>query len=384
MEGILIKYISFILVLVITLSLFCVEAFAVSDSAASSVIINADTLEVIYQNNADMKLSMASTTKIMTALLLAESGRFEETVKCTAEAVNVEGSAMGLRAGDEISGKDLLYGLMLMSGNDAANVTAHFLAGSTETFAEMMNDKARSLGLFNTHFVTPSGLDAEEHYTTALDLATITAYALENPDFRAACSTYTATVRFGDPPVKYTITNHNRLLKEYEGCIGVKTGFTKKSGRCLVSAAEREGKRVVCVTLNDRNDWKDHKSMLDYGFEKLGVRVFSCEQGSLRVPVLGGEKESVLLSFPDMPIGVMQDNAKYLEIRFILPEYVTAPIEAGQTVGKAIILYKGKTVGCSDILADESAFLTKPKPYDFEKELKNFLLIMFESFRRRI
>lgn len=384
MEGILIKYISFILVLVIALSLFCINAFAVSDSAAASVVINADTLEVIYQNNANVKRSMASTTKIMTALLLAESGRLGETVRCTAEAVNVEGSAMGLSAGDEISGRDLLFGLMLMSGNDAANVTAHFLAGNTEAFAKMMNEKAKTLGLSDTHFVTPSGLDAQEHYTTALDLATLTAYALENPDFRAACSAYTATVSFGAPPVKYTVTNHNRLLKEYEGCIGVKTGFTKKSGRCLVSAAERDGKRIVAVTLYDRNDWKDHKSMLDYGFEKLGVRVLSCEKESLSVPVLGSERESVPLYFHDMPVGVIPENAAELEIRFLLPRYITAPIEAGQTVGKAVVLFKGKEVRSTDITVSETALSLSPKPYDFEEELKNYLLIMFKSFRSKI
>ena len=231
MEGILIKSFKVVLLSLVIAFAFSCSVGAISDTSASSVVINADTLEVIYSNNPNQKRPMASTTKIMTGLLLCESGRLDEEIECTAEMVTVEGSAMGLRAGDKISGRDLLFGLMLMSGNDAANVTAHFLAENTEDFAKLMNEKAKGLGLLNTSFVTPSGLDADEHYTTAFDLAKLTAYALKNEEFKAAVSSYNASVSFGNPKQKYTIKNHNRLLKEYEGCIGIKTGFTKKSGR---------------------------------------------------------------------------------------------------------------------------------------------------------
>ncbi len=295
---------------------------------------------------------MASTTKIMTALLLCESGRLSDTAVCSEKAASVEGSSMGLRAGDRITGRDLLYGLLLMSGNDAANVIAEFIAGSNEKFAELMNKKASELGLQNTNFVTPSGLDDDMHYTTAYELAVLTAYALENQDFREACSKSQASVRFGNPPVKYTITNHNRLLKEYDGCIGVKTGFTKKSGRCLVSAAERDGKTVIAVTLKDPNDWRDHKELLDYGFSRLKSQTFSADN-PLRVPIAGSDSECNL-SFDDITVSCLEENKDKLSLKIIKPDYLFAPVSEGATVGRAEVLFEGMVISETPIFTTSS------------------------------
>ena len=209
-----------------------ITASAVSTSAKAAAVINGDTGELIYAQNADEKLPMASTTKIMTALLLCEHGELQKEITVTADMLRVEGSSMGLLAGDRVTYHDLLYGMMLASGNDAANVTAIALGGTVEKFTEMMNNRARELGLENTRFVTPSGLDAEGHCTTARELALLAYHALKNEEFAKAAASKTATLNYGNPPYRRTLKNHNKMLTLYEGAIGVKTGFTKKSGRC--------------------------------------------------------------------------------------------------------------------------------------------------------
>lgn len=246
----------------ICIATVAIKAAAIGTSAKAAILINGDTGEVIYEQNADTRLPMASTTKIMTALMLCEYGRFDREITVTAEMLRVEGSSMGLLPGDRVDLRDLLYGMLLASGNDAANVTAYVLGGNIDKFVRMMNQRAQELGLVNTHFETPSGLDGDEHYTTARDLARLAMFAMKNEEFRTAASSKTATLEYGNPPYRRTLSNHNKLLKIFDGAVGVKTGFTKKSGRCLVSAAQRDGKFVIAVTLNDPNDWEDHKELL--------------------------------------------------------------------------------------------------------------------------
>ncbi len=259
--------------LICCLPLFSLVTQASTVSASAAIVICGNTGEVVFEKNADCRLAMASTTKIMTALLLCEAGDPETVVHVTKEMATVEGSSMGLLPGDTVTYRALLYGMLLASGNDAANTTAIALAGSVENFVVKMNEKAAALKLANTHFDTPSGLDGESHYTTARDLANLTRYAMQNELFAAGAGTYSETLYYGNPPYRRTLKNHNRLLKEYDGSVGVKTGFTKKAGRCLVSAAKRDGKYVICVTLNDPNDWQDHKKLCDYAFEQLPVYV---------------------------------------------------------------------------------------------------------------
>ena len=222
------------------LFIFCLNfnlpVYALDISAKSACVISADTGEIIYAENEKEKLSMASTTKIMTALLAIESGRLDETVTVSANAQAQEGSSIYLRTGERIILKDLVYGLMLNSGNDAAVAIAEHMSGSEDKFAELMTKRAKELGAVNTSFKNPNGLDEQGHYTTAYDLALIAAYAMKNEEFKKTVSTKSATATLEDGEILY-FSNHNKLLKMYDGAVGVKTGFTKASGRCLVSAA---------------------------------------------------------------------------------------------------------------------------------------------------
>ncbi len=269
------------------LVLLCGRAGAMS--AQSAVVIDADTGEVRYEHNADAVLPMASTTKIMTAIVAIEQGDIDRTYTVKPEYTQTEGSSMYLKPGETVSIRDTLYGLMLMSGNDAALAIAGECGGQ-EAFVQAMNDKAEALGLTNTHFENPNGLDGDTHHTTARELAELTAYALQNPDFREIVSTKNITC------AGRTMVNHNKMLSLYKGAIGVKTGYTKKCGRCLVSAAERNGRTLIAVTLNDPDDWNDHCTMLDEAFAQY-TPVTLHEAGDTvgEVTVEGGTAQSVPL-----------------------------------------------------------------------------------------
>ena len=252
------------------LSMMALLAYAdtgVSAGAKSYALYNPDTKSFLYQKNADKRLPMASTTKIITALIAIESLDLDESVTVPKEAVGVEGSSLYLKENDELTVKDLIYSLMLQSANDAATVLALRISGSIEAFADTMNERAASIGAKDTQFKNPHGLDDDEHYTTAHDLSLITAEALKNETFRTVSSTYKYSFKIGDNT--RTVVNHNKLLKSYDGCIGVKTGYTKRCGRCLVSAAERDGIRLIAVTLDDPDDWRDHTALLEHGFDRL-------------------------------------------------------------------------------------------------------------------
>ncbi len=340
--------------LIVSLFVGSLSVSALSVSAAAAVVLNAYTGEVLWAQNADKRLPMASTTKIMTALLLCESGELSRSIVITPEMVRVEGSSMGLLAGDSVTLHDLLYGMMLASGNDAANTVAMVLGGSIEGFADMMNKRASELGLENTHFVTPSGLDDEQHYTTARDLGCLAAAALKNSDFAAAAKAKTATLCYGNPPYKRTLTNHNRLLKTYDDIIGVKTGFTKRSGRCLVSAAERDGRRVIAVTLNDPNDWTDHRNMLDMGLSMV-ERVTLKPEPKVKPYVIGGVGE-VELEVPTLELCVRAGEVP--DSRVCIAKTVFAPVSIGETVG-AVAYFSQDTVYKSEKITVKSSIKTK-------------------------
>ena len=261
-------------------------------SAVSAIVIEADTGTALWEKNADEHRAMASTTKIMTALLTIEAGGLDREFTVDPLAILVEGTSMGLREGDRVSRRDLLYGILLPSGNDAANAAAVSVSGSIGAFVELMNSRAQELGLSNTHFVTPSGLDADGHYTTARDLAKLAAFAMKNEVFREVAACKSAEVEFGNPPYKRTLYNSNKMLRRYDGAIGVKTGFTRAAGRCLVSAAERNGRTVIAVTLNDPDDWNDHIALLDDAFSRYS-EVTLHEKGDTlaQTQVFGGETD---------------------------------------------------------------------------------------------
>ena len=237
---------------------FPVEASAVS--AKSAIVLDGTTGRVLYEKQADQQMLIASTTKIMTALIVCEQCNVLDRVRIPKVAVGIEGSSMYLREGEVLTVQELLYGLMLHSGNDAAVALAVYCGGTVEGFAQLMNDKARLLGMENTHFVNPNGLDAPGHYSTARDMATLAAFAMDNPIFAQTVATKTVTA------AGRALRNHNKLLWQVQGADGVKTGYTKAAGRILVSSATRQGRWLIAVTMSDPNDWQDHKLLLDQGF----------------------------------------------------------------------------------------------------------------------
>ena len=341
-------------------------------SAKAAVVINGDTGEILFSRNANERLPMASTTKIMTALLLCENADLNETIVTTKEMVTVEGSSMGLGIGDTVSYHDLLYGMMLASGNDAANTTAIAISGSLDEFVKLMNKKALELGLKDTHFETPSGLDGKEHYTTAYELALIAKCALQNEDFAKAVSSKSATLCYGNPPYKRTLTNHNRLLKNYDDIIGVKTGFTKKSGRCLVTASKKDGKFVIAVTLNDPNDWADHRALLDLGLASLQTVDITPEQTKIKIPVQNGNIEYIEAEISSKRFSLKETD--HLKAEISAPQFVYAPINKGDVIGKVYYYSSDNLIFSEDITSPISVKQTKQNKISRIIKLFNFML----------
>ena len=263
-----------------------------ADSARSACLFEPSTGTFLYQKNADEPLPMASTTKIMTALAALDAMPPETPVTVAPEACGIEGSGIGLTPGETLTLGDLLWAVMLESANDAAAAAAIGVSGGIGAFAELMNRKAADLGLKDTHFVNPHGLDDKDHYTTARELAKIAAAAMENPLIRemAGCVRH----EIPKPGGTRTLLNHNRLLRECPDVIGVKTGFTKRSGRCLVTAAERDGVTLFAVTLDDPDDWRDHRALYDAAFPRCHAVTLAEKGGiSFPVPCPGSEKGAV-------------------------------------------------------------------------------------------
>ena len=306
-------------------------------SAQAAVVIDIDNGRVYYEKNADTVLPMASTTKIMTALVVLESGLdLDEYFTVDSNAIMVEGSSMGLQKGDRVTLRTLCYGMLLSSGNDAANAAAVRVGGSIEGFCRLMNERAKEMGLVNTSFQTPSGLDDEKHHTTAKELATVTWYAMKNDDFKNICNRVTASVEFGNPPYKRTLYNHNRLLRTYEGTIGVKTGFTKKSGRCLVSAAERNGVGLISVTLNAPNDWSDHTKLYNEYFDSL-AKLELDEGTNYVVKVTGGTTSSVNLVPSTIPVATLAaGELSRVEKSVVIAPFAYAPVNCGDVMGEVV------------------------------------------------
>ena len=317
-------------------------AAPVSVSALSAVVIDADSGRVLWGKQENVRRPMASTTKIMTTLLTLESGDLDSEFTVDSRAVAVEGSSMGLREGDIVSKRDLCIGMLLPSGNDAAGCAAVRVGGSVEDFIAMMNARAADMGLSSTHFVTPSGLHDNDHYSTAYDMARLAGEAMKNPDFAEICKEPSITLDFGNPPYRRTLTNTNKLLRMYDGCVGVKTGFTDEAGRCLVSCAEREGVRLICVTLNAPDDWNDHRLLLDYGFSVTSREVFSGDT-SFFPDVAGGNEDSVELVPAWTPeyTAVIGSGAEITR-KIAAPPLLTAPVIAGECYG-TLTLYDGDT-----------------------------------------
>ena len=366
--------------ILICLLIFSVKipVFAIDLSAGAACIIAADTGEVIYSENANQKMPMASTTKIMTGLLALENAAPDEEVTVSQYAASQEGSSIYLRAGEKISMNDLVYGLMLNSGNDAAVAIAEHISGSVSEFAKLMTEKAKLLGAENTQFKNPNGLNEEGHYTTAHDLALIAAYAMKNEKFYEIVSTKSAAGSLKSGQTLY-FSNHNKLLNMYDGAVGVKTGFTKAAGRCLVSAAERDGILLVAVTLNAPDDWNDHMKMLNLGFEKTKLKKIVSE-GQILKSITDGEKEYGFCAGEDMEIASVK-NADF-EVRLHLPETLPAPMNKNEKAGYAEIFWNGKYITEIDIVAacDIPEKITTEK-HNFTDSLQRTVSALFANMQ---
>lgn len=352
-----------------------VNVFALDSSdlsAECAVLISEQTGEIIFQKNAFKKHSMASTTKIMTALLAAESGKLADELIVSKKMISVEGTSMGLLPGDFVSVNDLIYGMLLSSGNDAANATAFYLGGNVENFAAMMNAKAKEIGMKSTSFVTPSGLDDDKHFSTAYDMALLGRYAVKNPIILSACSSKKASLSFGNPPYRRTLYNHNRLLNSYEYALGIKTGFTKKSGRCLVSYAKKDEMGLIAVTLNDPNDWNDHISMFNFGFNELKKNQIKPNLPA-SVTVVGGNVENLKI-FSNQFLFYGRETDKLTQ-QILLEHFVYAPIQKNDKIGEVKYYYEGKYIGSTDIFAENNIPIKKTdsKNKGFLKKIKERL-----------
>lgn len=328
------------------------SAAAPSVSAKSAVLIEAETGRVLYQKNAFVRLPMASTTKIMTALVAIGSGNIDRVVTIPVEATGIEGSSVYLYPGEKLTLRQLIYALLLESANDAATAIAIEVAGSVEAFAVLMNRKATELGLSATHFMNPHGLDHEAHYTTAYDLARIAAAALAEPVFRDICSTTRKTIPLKGDEGTRVLVNHNKMLTRYEGAIGVKTGFTKKSGRCLVSAAERDGLTLVAVTLCAPDDWDDHTTMLDFGFARYERESFA-DAGALtlELPVVGGASSTVAVQNTETLSALLLREHGTVTRRVEAARFLYAPVARGQVVGRVVYECDGVEIASSSLVA---------------------------------
>lgn len=346
------RIISFVVALFAAAGLSFPVYAQVDVSAESAILMCAENGEILYSKNSESQMSMASTTKIMTSLIAIEAAIPDKEITVTKEMVSVEGTSMGLMAGDSVSMKELIYGMLLQSGNDAAHTVACVLAGSEEEFAKLMNKRAAEIGMKNTSFATASGLDRENHYSTAYDMALLAVECIKNPEFSAICSQKSARLTYGNPPYARTLTNHNRLLWSYNGCIGMKTGFTKKSGRCLVSAAKRNGITLIAVTLNAPNDWNDHISMFDYGFSQLEGFSLTCDMSNVRLAVCGGKQNSVKLR-QSYELVYPADGSGY-SCEILLRRFEYAPIKEGDILGKAVYYSDGKIIAEIPVEAAES------------------------------
>lgn len=321
-------------------------------SAKSMVLLEKSTGSVLLENNSDAVLPMASTTKIMTALVVLESISLDIKVKIPDDAVGVEGSSMYLVKGETLTVEELLYGLMLTSGNDAATALAIAVGGDEQSFVSMMNDKASALGLVNTHFKNPSGLPDDEHYTTAYELALITSFALSNPTFAKIVSTRKIKISYNGNPEGRTLSNHNKLLHLYDDAIGVKTGFTKKAGRCLVGAATRDGVTLICVTLNDGDDWADHVTAFNYGFKQT-KNITICEKDSIQVKLLTPDGKSVFAKNSNTLTAIMIGDTQITQ-KIIAEKFVYAPKTLGQIVGEVVFYADDLEVGRDTLYLTQS------------------------------
>ena len=350
-----------------------VRAEQVSAEAEAYVLYCMDSGEILASKNADKRMKPASTTKLMTTLLtLEQAAKGNKTVTFT-DKMTAEGSSMYLKPGEKVTLRDLAAGMMMSSGNDAANAAAYAIGGTPEKFAALMNKRAEEIGMKNTHFVTPSGLDDDSHYSTAYDLALLMAAGLHDPEFARLTAQKCAAVDFTEPPdKKITYSNHNRLLSLYPYCIGGKTGYTTSAGRCLVSAAKKDGLTLICVTLNDRQDWDDHAALYEYGFSQRCLYQSPDSAFCAEVPVVGGSAEvAVVMADKDFSCPVRTEDKEKLRRKILLDSFLYAPLDEGQEVGRIVYTLGGREIGATPLTTAAAVPTQAHKPGLFQR-IKEF------------
>ncbi len=341
----------------------------ISISADSAIVMIADTCQVVFEKNADEKRGIASTTKIMSSIVALESGKLYLTTTVKPTDIAVEGTSLGLKAGDEVSLLTLVKGMLLSSGNDAANVTATLVAGSKDAFAKLMNDKAKAIGMKSTNFVNPSGLTEDGHYSTAYDMALLGSYAIKNPVFSSLCSMKSCRISYGERG-STTLYNHNKFLNMFDGAFGIKTGFTKASGRCLVTAAKRDGVTLVCVTLDAPDDWRDHEKLMESAFGN--IKTYKHKITSPQIAVTGSNITGVSTNVSREIIVPYVGVAPQITTNFYTPHFLYAGVKKGDVVGAVTIFCNDKEMYRISLLSKENADIKTitqdNKPIDKIKE----------------
>lgn len=367
------------------LSVFCVWVTADSSfpttteevalpeiSARSYLLADAKTGEVLFSYNEKQRMPIASTTKVLTCLVALENTKLDDLVTVTADSCGIEGSSMYLYEGEQLTVRDLLYGLMLESANDAAVCIAKHVSGSVDEFSKLMNQKVQQLGLVDSHFNNPHGLEDPQHYSTAYDMSRIWCEAMKNSDFREIVSTDTYRIDLDDEKGYRFLSNHNKLLKTFSACIGGKTGYTKTAGRCLISGAESNGAELVMVTLNAPNDWQDHETLMEYALSLYTtVEIAGTSSISYNLPVVGGKEKSVTLKNNDALSVAVRDVTK-LSARIEAPRFVYAPLkDLSVPVAKVVYSVDGKDIASLVLYPEKTVDIAKKESF-FKRILNIF------------
>ena len=349
------KKTSIFLAFLCLLSSFSLPIYAMDTSAKGAVLIEGDSGKIIYEKNAYTPLPMASTTKIMTGIVVIENcNNLDKKYKIPSQAIGTEGSSIYLKDGEELTIRELLYALLLESANDASVALAILTSSSVDCFVEKMNEKACELGLKSTHFENPHGLDSENHYSSAYDLAILARYALKNPVFSEIVATKKMTIPLDNGSGTRVLINHNKLLRLYEGANGVKTGYTKRTGRCLVSSSIKNGVWLIAVTLNDPNDWKDHTALFNLGYEQYAsVNLANKNDYLIELPLQNGKKSTALCTnLEPLSVTLKKDDIN-ISARLEYNRPIFAPISKGDVIGRIVFYNNNEKIGSLDLVSIE-------------------------------
>ena len=322
-------------------------------SAEAAVLIDWNSGRILFAHNPHLVKPMASTTKIMTAILALERGGMNDEVVTSPKAANTGGSSIWLEEGEIKKLEELILGLMLRSGNDAAVAIAEHISGSVEEFAELMTQRARELGARNTSFKNPHGLHHPDHYTTAYDFALIAAHAMGIKDFRRIAATPSVTISWPGHPWDRILHNQNKLFDLYVGAEGIKTGWTTPAGRCFVGSAERGGRRTISVVLNAPDMWEDTVTLLNYGFDNFTYETLLKKGQYLKsVVVIEGESgKAEAFAGEDFYYPMIAGEKDKVTYRFLIDEPLEAPLRIGERIGELEIYFDRELVGVLDLVS---------------------------------